>query len=459
MKLGKSRPGASGAQEGGAGRKKTTSFTGGKTKIVGKSPKFSFRLPKVKLEYSQEPTQPSPLFQLWQGLTAKPSFDYHMLWYMVVALSGIGLVMQFSASTIIDLSAGINPYWGVVKPLGITIVGFSLMVFASKISPAFYHRWALLIFILAVGLQLLVMTPLGKTQNGNRNWIVVPFTNQVIQPSEFLKIALIILLTTFLAYGKCKLDNLASIIGWIGVPFVAVIVSVILGHDLGTALIFVSITFVMLWVGGLAVKYVFMGMGLLLLGLVIEIITDPSRLRRLGSFLNSYEADPQGAGLQVKHSLWALGTGGLSGVGPGASRQKWNYLPEAQTDFIYAILGEEFGFIGTLTVIIIYAVLGWILLRLIMKAKNFSTRFCASGVVAWIMVQSLVNVAVVIGIAPVVGLPLPLISSGGSAQLATLIMMGVLLAFVKAEPGVKEIVEAKVKNSSSVIQLRGRKTK
>ena len=233
------------------------------------------------------------------------------------------------------------------------------------------------------------------------------------------------------ASGKCKIESLSSLFIWVGLPFVMIAALVMAGHDMGTLLIFVSILLCVLMVVGISMRYLTAGIALLGIAALAAVLVSPSRRRRVLSFLSPEQADPMGSGLQPLRAKWGLGTG-------GASRQKWKYLPEAHTDFIYAILGEEFGLFGTLLVLVLFGLLAWVLCRLIIHSSSLATRICAAGTLGWIIVQALINIMVVIGFLPVVGVPLPLVSSGGSAALATLIQMGVLLSYVRAEPGVKE---------------------
>ena len=407
------------------------------TKIRKKIPRIEVK--RAKSFRSDNPEGKRKLLNLWRSITHTSLFDYQMLWFLIIALSVIGLMMQFSASVILELSAGINPYWGIIRPFVIIVMGFAAMIFILRLPAGYLEKYTLiLIFPLAVIGQLAVFSGLGRSQGGNRNWVYVPGINQVFQPSEFLKIAFILLLITVLVSGRCQIDSLSSLLKWVGIPFLIIVATVMGGHDMGTLLIFVSILLCVLLVAGISMRWLGVGIALLALGAVGAVMSSSSRRRRVLSFINPSKADPMGSGLQPLRAKWGLGTGGLTGVGPGASRQKWNYLPEAHTDFIYAILGEEFGLVGTLLVLLLFGLLAWVLCRLIIHSANPATRICAGGTLGWIIAQALINILVVIGFLPVVGVPLPLVSSGGSTALATLIQMGVLLSYVRAEPGVAQ---------------------
>lgn len=430
------------------------------SKIRGRIPRIEVK--RARAFRSDDPEEKRKILSLWRSVTGTPLFNYQMLWFLIIALSLIGVMMQFSATVILELSAGTNPYWGVARPLLIMALGFAVMIFISRLSADYLEQITLfLIFPLAVGGQMAVFSSLGRSQGGNRNWVYVPGINQVFQPSEFLKVAFILLLITVFVSGRCQIDSLSSLSKWVGIPFLIVVVTVMAGHDMGTLLIFVSILLCVILVAGISIRWLGTGIAFLALGAVGAVLASSSRRRRVLSFLDPSQADPMGSGLQPLRAKWGLGTGGLTGVGPGASRQKWNYLPEAHTDFIYAILGEEFGLFGTLLVLVLFGLLAWVLCRLIINSANLATRLCAAGTLGWIVAQALINIMVVIGFLPVVGVPLPLVSSGGSTALASLIQMGVLLSYLRAEPGVAAAVTRRPRylRTSSAVRLEKRNGK
>ena len=426
--------------------------------------KIRKKIPRIEVKRAESFRSDNPegkrkLLNLWRSVTHTPLFNYQMLWFLIIALAVIGLMMQFSASVILELSAGTNPYWGVARPLLIMAVGFAAMVFISRLPADIFEKVALpVVFPLAIAAQLAVFTSLGRGQGGNRNWVYIPGINQVLQPSEFLKVAFILLLVTVFSTGRCRIDSLGDLFKWVGLPFIIIVATVMAGHDMGTLLVFVSILLCVLLIAGISLRWLGIGLGLLSVAAVGAVLSSASRRNRVLSFLHPSQANPTGSGLQPLRAKWGLGTGGLTGVGPGASRQKWNYLPEAHTDFIYAILGEEFGLFGTLLVLVIFGLLAWVLCRLIINATHQSTRLCAAGTLGWLVVQALMNIMVVIGFLPVVGVPLPLVSSGGSTALATLIQMGVLLSYLRAEPGVAAAVAHRPKylRTSRAVRLEKR---
>ncbi|MGM0384485.1 MAG: FtsW/RodA/SpoVE family cell cycle protein, partial [Actinomycetota bacterium] len=215
-----------------------------------------------------------------------------------------------------------------------------------------------------------------------------------------------------------------------------------------------------LFVAGLPLWWFGAGAFVGIVGVVALIVAYPSRVRRIMHFLGISEDDPTGTGYQSIHGLWGLGTGGVTGVGLGASREKWAYLPEAHNDFIFAILGEELGLLGTLLVLILFGVLAFGLLRMIRRHPDPFVKVTTAAVACWVIGQSLVNIGVVIGVLPVMGLPLPLVSAGGSAMIATLLALGIMLAFARSEPGARAaltVSSSAVRRSLAVVggRLKG----
>jgi cell division protein FtsW len=219
----------------------------------------------------------------------------------------------------------------------------------------------------------------------------------------------------------------------------AVIALVLVGGDLGTALVLMAIVAVLLLVAGAPMR-LFGLLGVGALGLIaVMSVTAPHRIRRFQYWLNP-ESDPLGAGWQALHGKYALASGGWWGLGLGASREKWGNLPEAHTDFIFAVVGEELGLLGTVTVLLLFAALVTGGLRIAMRARDPFTRYAAAGVTGWIAFQALVNVGAVLGILPITGVPLPLLSYGGSALLPLLAAIGMLLSFARAEPAAAAVL-------------------
>jgi cell division protein FtsW len=320
--------------------------------------------------------------------------------------------------------------------------GLPVMFIASRVSVKNWRRLAYPALLGSVVLLVLVQIPgIGVEVNGNRNWIDFggPFR---LQPSEAAKFALIL-------FGADLLTRKARLLGqWRHLlvpllPIGGVLIGLILiGHDLGTAMILISILLALLWVVGAPLRLFAIATAGVAALFVSFVATSPSRLSRVTTFMDPF-ASLQGSGFQGGHSQLALATGGWWGLGLGASRQKWGTLPEAHTDFIFAIIGEELGLVGTLAVLTLFGLLAYAGLRIASRATDSFTRLAAAGVTAWIAVQAVVNVGAVIGLLPITGIPLPLVSYGGAALLSTMLAVGMLLSFARREPGAAEALAAK----------------
>lgn len=402
------------------------------------------RIPTIRFEGAggQTVSAGSVLAKPWRDLAAIPGFTFYLIRTVTVLLAFIGLIMGFSASTIRELSAGSNPYISVLRPLAIVVIGFVIMALVSRVPYRITVGLAPIWLILGTIFQLLVFTPLGMGKAGNRNWVWIGFTT--IQPSELLKVAFVLWLAWVFGAGFVQLNSLRSVAIWVLVPATLAIGVVMAGHDLGTAFIFGSICMVTLFVAGWRTRWLALLTGAVLALAAAAVAANPARVRRVKSLFSS-TPDPLGTDLQTLRAQWGLGTGGLAGVGPGASRQKWNYLPEAHTDFIFAILGEEFGLIGTVSVLILFVLLAVGFYRLLTQARDRTVATIATASAGWIIVQALINILVVIGWAPVVGVPLPFLSSGGSSLLASFVIMGVVLACAREEPGAHNLVKSRLR--------------
>jgi cell division protein FtsW len=216
-------------------------------------------------------------------------------------------------------------------------------------------------------------------------------------------------------------------------------------HDLGTMLVVLTIVLSLLWVVGAPLRVFGITLCAVIAGVSYLAISEPYRLQRLLSFNHPFK-DCLNTGWQACQGIYGLGAGGWWGVGLGSSRQKWGYLPEAHTDFIFAIIGEELGLVGTIAVLILFAVLAYAGIRVAQRSRDMFSRLTASAIVAWLMVQALVNVGAVIGLLPITGIPLPLISAGGSALIPTLFALGVLMSLARREPSAAAAIAARGPN-------------
>ena len=242
-------------------------------------------------------------------------------------------------------------------------------------------------------------------------------------------------------------------------PAAVAIMLVMGGGDLGTVVIMVMLMAGALWMAGLGRGWFLVLGGVGLVGFAGGTMLSANRRARIMAWLNPEGSDPLDVGYQPLHGRYAMGTGGWGGVGPGSSRQKWGYLTQADSDYVFAVLGEELGLVGTVVVIVLFAAVGWCCARIIRRSNDLYVSVVTGGIMAWIVGQALVNMSVVVGLLPVLGVPLPLISAGGSSLIFVLLAIGVLLSFARQEPGAPEAFAARVgamRRSLSVVTSRRR---
>lgn len=371
-------------------------------------------------------------------------------YYLMVGASALllvlGLVMVLSSSSVDSLAAGDSPYKVFLNQAQFALMGLPLMIVASRIRPGGYRRIAWPALAVAIFLQLLIFTPLAVGTKGNLNWISLG-PGLTIQPSEFSKVALAVWLGVVLARKQDLLHDWKHVAIPAG-PAVGVVVGLVMvGKDLGTALIFVLLVAGALFVAGVPMR-IFTVLAVATAGLVAIAASTSNRAGRIFAIFGGETADPSGIGYQTQRGLEALGSGGFAGVGLGASREKWSYLPEAHNDFIFAVIGEELGLLGTLLVLLLFAILGIAMVRIIRRHPEPMVKITTAAIGCWIIGQALINIGVVIGLVPVIGVPLPLVSAGGSALIATMLALGIVISFARDEPGAREALAAR----SSVVR-------
>lgn len=352
------------------------------------------------------------------------SMDYVLLTAILILLL-IGLVMVFSASSIwADYKLGDSLFY-VKRQLLFSVVGLIGIWFMLKIP---YYRWlnsSVLIYVVCVLLLIALFIPgVGMVRGGAKSWIGVGAFS--IQPSEFMKLGLILLFAHILPKKQHQLHSVTSgflpMLLLIFIPFGLMM----LQPDLGTGLVFVLTGMLMLFIAGSNIKH-FISLGVLGIGgLAGLIISAPYRINRIKAFLNPWE-DPLGDGFQIIQSLYAIGPGGLMGLGLGNSMQKYFYLPEPQTDFIFSVIAEELGLIGGTFILFLFFVIVWRGVLIAIHSQDLSATLLAFGITSMIMIQVMINISVVIGLIPVTGITLPLLSYGGSSLTLTLISLGLLL--------------------------------
>jgi cell division protein FtsW len=347
------------------------------------------------------------------------------LFGVAIVLLAAGVVMVYSASAIVAADRFQDPYFFLKKQLFWAVIGAGCLWMAIRLDYRRLEHLVLPLLIFAgVLLVLVLVSPFGQAINGTRRWIRLGPVS--FQPAELAKLALVLYLAAFLAKkGEAIAEFRRGLLPPLAVA--GVLAALVLAQpDLGTCLTLVTLTFTLLFLAGGRVRH----LGLILLAplptLALAIWVAPYRVRRIIAFLDPW-SDPRGSGFQIIQSWLALGNGGLFGQGIGASRQKLFYLPESHTDFIFAIVGEELGFVGATTIVALFAILIWRGLRIGLRAPDPFGGYLAIGITVLIATQTLVNLGVVTGLLPTKGLPLPFISFGGSALLVTLLSTGVLL--------------------------------
>lgn len=390
---------------------------------------------------------------------ASPVTEYYVLLTTTLVLVGFGLVMVLSASSAASVLKGEPWYAGFARQTAFAIAGTIGCLLASRVSIAWWKRLSFMALLGAVGLQLMVFVPgIGYSQGGNRNWIKFgPITGQ---PSEIAKIALVLVGAMMLANKRRLLHRYRHAVFPYVVPIAAITIGLVLaGKDLGTGFVLFGIVAAVLFVGGVPGR-LFGVAGAAVVGVTMVMVKmSDNRMARITNWLSpDCNTDPDGACGQAVHGLYALADGGWWGVGLGASREKRGWLPEAQNDFIFAIIGEELGLPGTLLVLALFAVLAWVCFRIVTRADDQFVRIASAGVMAWIMVQTMINIGAVIGLLPVIGVNLPLVSAGGSSLVTTLIALGMVLSFARRLPGAAPLLADRahpVRRSLAILPGRG----
>jgi cell division protein FtsW len=365
-------------------------------------------------------------------------------YYLIIGCSGLllalGLMMVLSASSIEAMQKTGDPFTWFLKQSMSAALGVPIMWLCSRL-PYKFFRWAGYPLVALSVIALVMVLFIGSSELGAQRWIYVgPLT---IQPSEPAKLGLALwgadLMARRARQGRIEWRQLLIPL----MPGTAILaVMVMLGRDLGTTLVLFMIFLSLLWVVGAPVKLFGGILSLAVLATLIMIKVEPYRMARIGAFLDPW-ADAQGAGYQAVQGQIAMGSGGWFGLGLGSSRAKWSWLPHGESDFIFAILGEELGLMGTLIVVTLFGLLGYAGLRVAARVKDPFVRLAAAAIVAWIVGQAVVNMGAVLGVLPITGIPLPLVSYGGSALLPTLAALGMLLSFAKQEPGAREALAAR----------------
>lgn len=350
--------------------------------------------------------------------------DYILL-FAVFTLLAIGIVMVFSASMVRSVKYYGHPYYYLIRQLVWAALGIGTMIFFMNYDCWRYRRFIPYILGLSLLLLILVLIPgVGQVRNDARRWL--GFGSLGFQPAELAKVTIVLFLADSLANRKDAVKNLVTGLG----PYLALLgltfALVLAEPDLGTAVAIAGAAVVVLFAGGARMLHLLMlGAGSVPV-LYWAIMSEEYRRDRLLAFLDPWK-DPTGDGWNIIQALYALGTGGPFGTGIGYSRQKWYYLPAPDTDFIFAVLGEEMGFFGSFLVLLLFFTLAWRGFRAAMAAPDRYSCLLAAGLTSLLVFQALVNIGVVAGVLPITGIPLPFISSGGSSLLTSLMAAGIIL--------------------------------
>ena len=377
----------------------------------------------------------------------RPLTCYYLLLGASALLLTIGVIMVLSASSVYSYENNDGDSYAVVKRQLMWVgLGLPAAFVASRMSQRMLRRFAWFGLVMAVFLLVLTRTPLGIEVNGNTNWLALGPVQ--IQPSEIAKLAVILWVAHVYAHKERRLHDWHQLVLPV-VPGVLLVAGlVIAGHDLGTALVILAILLGMVWVAGAPAKLFAFGFTVIGVGAFYLATTSVERRQRLFNFADPFK-DYHDAGWQPAHGLYALSTGGWFGQGIGASQQKWGDLPEAHTDFIFAVLGEELGLIGTLLVLALFLTIAYAAIRVATATRDPFVRYMSFGITIWLLGQMIINVGMVLAMLPVIGIPLPLVSYGGSALLPSLVALGILVGFARSEPEAARALAARKRRRSA----------
>ena len=373
--------------------------------------------------------------KFWSALegtgTSRNGSTYYLILGSTLALTAIGIMMVLSASSVESIAAGKSPYGDALKQGMFAAIGIFTMFVLSRVNVVWLKRLAWPGIGIAVVLLILVQV-IGDEVNGNKNWI--DLGGITFQPSEASKLALALWMATVLAM-KGKLLGRWQHVFVPAVPVAgAVIGFVLLGNDLGTAMIIMMIAAAALFFAGVPLYFFGIAGAAAIAATAVMALTSSNRMCRITSWWTGEScANGTDANYQATNGLYGLASGGWFGVGLGQSRQKYSWIPEAHNDFIFAIIGEELGLVGTVVVLILFAILGAAIYRVVVAQADMFHRVLAGTIMVWLLGQATVNMSVVTGLMPVIGVPLPFISYGGSALLMSLCAIGVVLSLAREQ--------------------------
>lgn len=394
----------------------------------------------------------------WLGQWNSALTSYYLLIGATTLLTVIGLMMVLSSSAVTEIAAGNSAYAAFINQAKFVLIGLPVLLVATRLPVRFYRAGAPVFLLVTMALQFLIFIPsFAVDAKGNTNWI--HFGSFTMQPSEAVKLALVVWLGAVLGrkqrlIGQWRHALIPSLPGAL-----LAIGLVLAGHDLGTVLVFTLLVAGAYFVAGVDMRLLTLGAIVSIAAVLLFFVRgNENRTARIAATYGG-TCDATSDCYQSLHGLWGLGTGGFTGVGLGAGREKWSYLPEAHNDFIFSVIGEELGLLGTLLVLGLFVVLGLAMSRVIRRHPDPFVKITTAGVACWIVGQALINIGVVIGLLPVIGVPLPLVSAGGSALITTMAALGMVISFARSEPGTAEALAARgsvVRKSLAVLGARRR---
>lgn len=383
--------------------------------------------------------------QKYSNYLQRADAPYYLILGSLTFLSGLGIVMVLSASSVVSLAQSGSTYSIFFRQLIFFVLSILEVLIIMNFRSTVWNVIARYSFLLSFAALCLPLLPgLKLTVNGNTNWI--HFGSFTMQPSEFAKFGLILWCAGQLRKFDEKVSNRTAMrhLSFVFSGTLPMIILILKGGDLGTTVIVLGIVSTMLFVSGLPFRHFILMGGLAIAAVVGLVAIAPYRLHRFSAVLDPFAPSVYKlAGWQPAHSLMGLASGGLFGVGLGASRQKWGNLSEAHTDFIFAVIGEELGLLGTLAVLILYAALIYGIFRTAMQTRDLFSRYACAGIGGWMMMQVIINIGSVIGVLPVVGVTLPFMSYGGSSLLANFIGIGYVLNVARKDPRVRSAIKSR----------------
>lgn len=383
---------------------------------------------------SGTPARGSLAARVFLGSLFRPvAGEFLLIASAAVLLTIFGLIMVLSATSATASAAGREPYDAVLKQAMFAAVGLPLMFIASRMPLRFWKRIAWPALILATAFQLLVFTPLGVEDGGNRNWIMIAGVQA--QPSEFLKLALALWLGFILYRKRTLLGDWRHVFIPVVPVAAAVIATVLAGHDLGTATVLFLLALGALFFSGVKLRVFLIPVILAVVAVAGLAVTSDNRMTRILSvFDTNCATDYLGTCYQPLHGIWALAGGGIFGLGLGNSKEKYEWLPAASSDYIFAIVGEELGLVGAVVVLALFAVYAIGAFHIVRRTNDTFVRIVAGAIAVWIVGQALINVGVVLRLLPPLGVPLPFMSQGGTSLVSVLLATGVLLSLARTLP-------------------------